>query len=50
LNRAGHVAEVAEGAKSQFDVVADGDTVFSKQHVGRFPDAGEVLAAIPSAA
>jgi hypothetical protein len=44
LNRDGHTAEAAEGAKSQFDVIADGETVFSKQQVGRFPEDGEVLA------
>jgi len=34
---------VLEGEKSQFDVVADGDVVFSKQREGRWPDEGEVL-------
>jgi hypothetical protein len=33
-----------EGAKSQYDVVADGKTIFSKQQLGRFPDDGEILA------
>jgi hypothetical protein len=46
LNREGHSAEIVEGEKSQFDVVADGDVVFSKQRAGRFPDDGEVLAAL----
>jgi hypothetical protein len=32
-----------KGEKSQFDVVRDGETVFSKQGVGRWPDDGEVL-------
>jgi len=32
------------GAKSQYDVVADGALVFSKQREGRFPEDGEVLA------
>jgi hypothetical protein len=27
-------------------VVADGQIVFSKQREGRFPDAGEILAAV----
>jgi predicted Rdx family selenoprotein len=31
------------GEKNQFDVVADGGLVFSKQRVGRFPESGEVL-------
>ena len=47
LNAVGHLAEMHEGQKSQFDVVADGETVFSKQRAGRFPDAIEVIAALP---
>jgi hypothetical protein len=39
-------AAVTPGAKSQFDVVADGRTIFSKQDVGRFPEDGEVVAAL----
>jgi hypothetical protein len=35
-----------EGRKSQYDVVVDGRLVFSKQAVGRWPDDGEVLAAL----
>jgi len=38
---------MVEGATSQFDVVADGETVFSKQKAGRFPELPEVLAALP---
>ena len=34
------------GEKSQFDVLADGRLVFSKQQVGRFPDLDEILAAL----
>jgi hypothetical protein len=30
------------GAKSQFDVVADGELVYSKQQIGRFPGEGEI--------
>jgi hypothetical protein len=48
LNRDGYTAEIAEGAKSQFDVIADGETVFSKQQVGRFPEDGEVLLLLPA--
>jgi hypothetical protein len=33
-----------EGAKSQFDVLADGDLLFSKQQEGRFPEDDEILA------
>lgn len=43
LNAVGHFAEMREGAKSQFDVVADGKLVFSKQQVGRHAEPGEVL-------
>jgi predicted Rdx family selenoprotein len=34
------------GAKSQFDVLADGNLVYSKQREGRFPEEGEVLSAL----
>jgi predicted Rdx family selenoprotein len=44
LNAVGHLAEMLEGEKSQFDVIADGLTVFSKQREGRFPDPAEVIA------
>jgi predicted Rdx family selenoprotein len=39
---------MVRGANSQFDVVADGETIFSKERVGRFPEAAEVLAKLPS--
>jgi hypothetical protein len=38
-----------EGRKSQYDVIADGSVVFSKQAVGRWPEDGEVLAALSAA-
>ena len=38
---------MVEGAKSQFDVLADGKLVFSKQREGRFPEPAEILAALP---
>ncbi len=46
LTGQGHDAAAVEGAKSQFDVVADGTLVFSKQRDGRFPEEGEVVAAL----
>jgi len=46
LTGEGHDASPVEGAKSQFDVVADGTLVFSKQHEGRFPEEDEVIAAL----
>ena len=33
-----------EGEQSQFDVVADGELVFSKQAEGRFPELPDLLA------
>jgi predicted Rdx family selenoprotein len=44
LNGLGHDAEMESGEKSQFDVVADGEVVWSKQSEGRFPELGDVLA------
>jgi predicted Rdx family selenoprotein len=41
-----HEAEVVSGEKSQFDVVADGSLIFSKQKEGRFPDHDEVIRAL----
>ena len=37
-----HEAIAEEGAKGQYDVFADGELVFSKQHEGRFPEHAEV--------
>ena len=36
-------ASIREGEKSQFDVFADGELVFSKQSEDRWPEDGEVL-------
>jgi hypothetical protein len=44
--RTEHTASAVSGAKSQYDVVADGRTVFSKQHEGRFPEPDEIIAAL----
>jgi predicted Rdx family selenoprotein len=46
LNDSGIPASIAEGAQSQFDVLADGELVFSKQREGRFPEEDEILAAL----
>ena len=43
LNEAGHEASAEEGAKGQYDVLADERLVFSKQELGRFPDTREIL-------
>jgi hypothetical protein len=43
LTANGFDATPCEGAKSQYDVVVDGETIFSKQQLDRFPEDGEVL-------
>lgn len=48
LNGAGHIAEMEPGEKSQFDVIADGELVFSKQREHRWPELTEILGALPS--
>ena len=49
LNGLGHIAEMEGGEKSQYDVLADGELIFSKQREGRWPELHEILAALPSA-
>jgi predicted Rdx family selenoprotein len=39
-----HDASIEEGGKGQYDVVADGVTIFSKQQEGRFPEHAEIRA------
>jgi predicted Rdx family selenoprotein len=41
-----HDAEAVSGEKSQFDVVADGELIFSKQQEGRFPEHDEIIRAL----
>jgi hypothetical protein len=43
LTAAGHGAIATPGGTGQFDVVADGELVFSKHEIGRFPEDGEIL-------
>jgi predicted Rdx family selenoprotein len=43
LSESGYEAFAVEGVKSQYDVVADGTLVFSKQREGRFPEDDEVV-------
>ena len=47
LNGTGHIAEMQEGEKSQFDVLVDGNLAFSKQREGRFPELTEIMALLP---
>ena len=35
--------KVTPGGRGQFDVLRDGELLFSKQEKGRFPDDAEVL-------
>jgi hypothetical protein len=42
LTERGFDAVAREGKKSQYDVIADGKLVFSKQDEGRWPEEGEV--------
>jgi selT/selW/selH-like putative selenoprotein len=39
-------AQDIPGAKGQFDVLRDGELVFSKQQAGRFPEHDEIFAAL----
>jgi hypothetical protein len=48
LNDHGIDASIREGRKSQYDVFADGELVYSKQAEGRWPDDGEVLGLLNS--
>ena len=34
------------GLVGQFDVIVDGETIFSKHRTGRFPDVPEILDAL----
>ena len=40
--------QTIEGRNSQFDVLWDGELVFSKQREGRFPEHDEIVAALGS--
>jgi len=44
--RTPHQASAISGEKSQFDVIADGRLVFSKQQEGRFPEIEEIISAL----
>jgi len=38
-----------KGSGGQFEVVLDGQLIFSKKQAGRFPDTSEILDKIPAA-
>jgi hypothetical protein len=42
LQERGVEARAIPGGKGQFDVLSDGELVFSKHAVGRFPGEGEI--------
>ncbi|MBA2475743.1 MAG: hypothetical protein H0V40_07300 [Actinobacteria bacterium] len=48
MSDSGHEAAAVPGEKSQFDVVSNGELVFSKQREGRFPEEQEIVAALAS--
>jgi selT/selW/selH-like putative selenoprotein len=48
LNAKGIPAQDIPGSKGQFDVLRDGELVFSKQQAGRFPEHAEILGALQS--
>jgi hypothetical protein len=41
-------ASIRAGEKSQYDVIADGELIFSKQSEERWPEDGEVLSLLSS--
>ncbi len=41
-------ADVAAGTRGQFDVVADGELIFSKHTEHRFPEPDEIIGALRS--
>ena len=46
LRDAGHEASAIPGETSQFDVLAGGSLVFSKEETGRFPEDYEIVRAL----
>ena len=38
----GHAVDADAGSTGQFDVVADGELLFSKHQTGRFPEPAEI--------
>jgi selT/selW/selH-like putative selenoprotein len=46
LNANGIQAQDIPGSKGQFDVLRDGELIFSKHESGRFPQNDEIFAAL----
>lgn len=38
----GHTVDADTGSTGQFDVIADGELLFSKHQTGRFPEPAEI--------
>jgi hypothetical protein len=49
LRNEGFDVQTTEGGSGQFDVLADGNIVFSKQEQRRFPESDEILGALTDA-
>ena len=41
-------ATLIKGSGGQFEVVLDGNLIFSKKKLGRYPEVSEILALIPA--
>jgi predicted Rdx family selenoprotein len=48
LNANGIEAQDIPGGKGQFDVLREGELIFSKHESGRFPENDEILTALQS--
>ena len=47
-NARGLEATLKKGSGGQFEVVVDGELIFSKKQLGRFPELDEILEKIPA--
>ncbi len=48
LKKLGVDTKIIKGEKGEFEVVIDGELIFSKTETGRFPEHEEILAKIPA--
>lgn len=47
-HRPGLETRLIKGSGGQFEVALDGQTIFSKKQLGRFPETQEILEQIPA--
>ena len=47
-NAKGIETQLIKGSGGQFEVVLDGDLIFSKKQLGRFPEVDEILDKLPA--